>query len=62
MPCGYVNIWSVAYAARHKRVGYIGISAWASALLVQTVWAMPEPQGVGRATSTVPTLEPVCII
>ena len=26
------------------------ISAWASALLVQTSWAMPEPLCVGRVT------------
>ena len=28
------------------------ISAWASALLVQTTMGMQEPQGVGRVTST----------
>ncbi len=28
------------------------ISAWASALLVSTGWAMPEPQSVGRVTGT----------
>lgn len=32
------------------------ISAWASALLVLTERAMPEPQRVGRATGAVPTL------
>lgn len=31
---------------------YLYISAWASALLVQTVWAMRRPYDVGRVTST----------
>lgn len=32
------------------------ISAWASALLVSTRWAMPEPLHVGRVTGQIPTL------
>jgi len=32
------------------------ISAWASALLVSTDRAMPEPQSVGRATVQIPAL------
>ena len=35
---------------------YIYISAWASALLVSTNRAMPEPLCVGRVTSMIPTL------
>ena len=34
---------------------FIYISAWASALLVQTDWAMPEPLYVGRAAGWTPT-------
>lgn len=35
---------------------FIYISAWASALLVSTIRAMPEPLCVGRVTSLIPTL------
>ena len=35
-------------------MGVVFISAWASALLVQTVKAMPEPRCVGRVTSELP--------
>ena len=32
------------------------IHAWASALLVLTIRAMPEPRRVGRVTGKIPTL------
>ena len=38
----------------------ISHTAWASALLVLTGWAMPEPRNVGRVTRELPTLF-VCI-
>lgn len=36
------------------------IHAWASALLVLTIRAMPEPRRVGRVTGKIPTL--FCIL
>ena len=46
----------VLYTLSKERA--IGISAWASALLVQQFRAMREPPGVGRADGSVPALEP----
>ena len=43
----------------HKCAGMVRvyfISAWASALLVSTDKAMPEPQSVGRVTVQIPAL------
>ena len=49
--CRYVGLFGL-----HREVAFIYISAWASALLVQTDWAMPEPLYVGRAAGWTPTL------
>lgn len=44
------------YFCTMQKVCCVFISAWASALLVSTGWAMLEPQSVGRVTSQTPTL------
>ena len=44
---GYVYLLSSC-----ERRGIEAYSAWASALLVQHLWAMQEPRIVGRVTST----------
>ena len=50
---GYVDVHSHMSAQIH--------TAWASALLVSTDRAMPEPRIVGRVTSELPTLFFICI-
>ena len=55
----YPYLASVHFSAGGKNVGYF-ILAWASALLVQLLRAMPEPQDVGRATVRLPRL--FCIL
>lgn len=51
----YPYIATVHLSTGGKNVGYF-ILAWASALLVQLLRAMPEPQSVGRATVRLPRL------
>ena len=55
----YPYLASVHFSAGGRNVGYF-ILAWASALLVQLLRAMPEPQDVGRATVRLPRL--FCIL
>ena len=49
-----MSAWCVKYYQSPYKVGLVVlyISAWASALLVQTDWAMRRPQTVGRVTGT----------
>ena len=42
--------YSICLFQASVHCGSIYISAWASALLVSTGWAMREPQSVGRVT------------
>lgn len=51
MSARYVYILSSSLPAKGV-FKFLYISAWASALLVQTTMGMQEPQGVGRVTST----------
>lgn len=53
--CPLGMILSHVFCAMQK-LCCVFISAWASALLVSTGWAMLEPQSVGRVTSQTPTL------